>query len=247
MRRFSLEKYTPFAKAMHIDADCLLIGNNINKFWELFHELPFGVMANLQTTGKCYRDQIDVDAIREHEIAQGVYITNWGVFSFDNSGNNSVMARARDLLELQVSGRTKTALSYFSRAGEYSDEPFWGIALAQLEIKLPELDYGDLLQLTSPNTSEHIFDYERGYFSAKKGGISNATGQIFHFAAMNPLDHYLNGIKFYRESLNIPLPAIVCADGTELAPADWSQNVSTASQKMKRDGKSMFKFKSYAG
>lgn len=208
-RRFFLEKYTPYKRAMHIDADCLLIGSNIDRFWNMFAGMPFGVMAQYQTTGKCYRDQIDVDAIRAAGIADGVYVTNWGVFYYENTGQNPVLAKAREILDLQRSGDFKVKLSYFSRPGEYSDEPIWGIALAELGLKMPSHDYSGLLQLTSPNTSDHSFDFVGRRFKASKGGIRNAQGEIFHFAGMNPLEEYLRAVLFFRSKLGISAPQIV--------------------------------------
>ena len=242
VRRFLLEQYSPFKRCMHIDADCLLIGSNINKFWTMFRDKPFGVMAQFHKSGKCYRDTIDVDEIVSSGISDGVYVTNWGVFFYENSGNNPVMENARILYQSMLQQTLETDASYFSRPGEMSDEPLWGIGLAQTDIDIPTHDYSGLLQLTSPSTSNHKFDYENKCFYARKGGVPQATGEIYHFAAMNPLDEYLEGIKFYRWKLGIPLPALIDATSTQLDASMWSENISDVVHKLFNKGHPSFQF-----
>lgn len=229
VKRFDLEKYTPFQRAMHIDADCLLVGNDIDRFWAMFAGKPFGVFAQYQDSGKCYRDQIDIDAIRRAGIAKGVYVTNWGVFYYENSGFNPVLKKAKELLELERSEALDVRLSYFSRPQEYSDEPFWGIALSQLELDISPHDYGNLLQCTSPNTADWDFDYEKRKFEVTKGGLTNVRGEIFHFANLNPLQYYLRGINFYRTAKGIPLPTLIV--GSEaLSPDYWISRICLDSE-----------------
>lgn len=232
VRRFVLEQYSPFARCMHIDADCLLIGDNIDRFWKMFADRQFGVMANLKTSGKCYRDTLDIDEVVQAGLAPGVYITNWGVFYYENTGDNIVLKKGRDLLEMMLNDDEAFKASYFSRPGQLSDEPLWGIGLAQTDIDVPEHNYGALLQLTSPNTSNHQFDFAGRKFHARKGGIPAARGEIYHFAAMNPLDGYLDGTRFYREQLKVPLPGIVTNAGAALAPNDWTNDVQGAAAQM---------------
>lgn len=242
VRRFVLEQYSPFARCMHIDADCLLIGDNIDRFWNLFSDRPFGVMANLKTSGKCYRDTLDIDEVVQAGLAPGVYITNWGVFYYENTGNNIVLQKGRELLEMMLNDDEAFKTSYFSRPGQLSDEPLWGIGLAQTEIDVPEHNYGALLQLTSPNTSKHQFDFAGRKFHARKGGIPKATGEIYHFAAMNPLDGYLDGTRFYREQFEVPLPGIVTDAGVTLAPGDWAKDVQGAAAQMMDGTRPAFEF-----
>lgn len=242
VRRFVLEKYSPFARCMHIDADCLLIGDDIDRFWTMFADRPFGVMANLKTSGKCYRDTMDVDEVVKSGIAPGVYITNWGVFYYENTGDNIVLANGRKLLEMMLNDDESIKTSYFSRPGQLSDEPLWGIGLAQTDIDVPEHDYGALLQLTSPNTSNHHFNFAGRRFYARKGGIPKARGQIYHFAAMNPLDGYLDGTKFYREECAIPLPAIISDAGIKLDPQAWAGDTTAAAAQMMTETRPTFQF-----
>ena len=242
VRRFVLEQYSPFARCMHIDADCLLIGDNIDRFWNMFSNRPFGVMANLKTSGKCYRDTLDIDEVVQAGLAPGVYITNWGVFYYENTGSNIVLQKGRELLEMMLNDDEAFKTSYFSRPGQLSDEPLWGIGLAQTGIDVPEHNYGALLQLTSPNTSNHQFDFAGRKFHARKGGIPKATGEIYHFAAMNPLDGYLDGTRFYREQFQVPLPGIATKGGAVLAPSDWISDVQGAAAQMMDGTSPTFEF-----
>lgn len=242
VRRFVLEKYSPFGRCMHIDADCLLIGDNIDRFWSQFADRPFGVMANLKTSGKCYQDTLDIDEVVQAGVAPGVYVTNWGVFYYQNTGDNIVLQKGRDLLEMMLNDDDAFKASYFSRPGQLSDEPLWGIGLAQTDIHVPEHDYGALLQLTSPNTSEHKFDFAGRKFHARKGGIPKARGEIYHFAAMNPLDGYLDGTCFYREQFQVPLPSIIPNGGAVLAPEDWTADVPGAVVQMMDGTRPVFEF-----
>lgn len=226
VRRFVLDSYTPFDRALHVDADCFLIRRDIDRFWSAFGGQQFGVMAQLQTSGKCYRDQIDVDAIVRNGIAPGVYVANWGVFFYDATDKNPIMAAAQKLIEQHESGVTPVRLSYRSRPGQWSDEPFWGIALAQSGVYVMQPNYQDALQITSPNTSEHEFDYARNTFSVTKGGIRGATGQFYHFAALNPLEAYLKATVYYRRMADLPLPAIQTAKDGMISPDNWRHCIS---------------------
>ncbi|MFN3213084.1 MAG: hypothetical protein ACE37M_08265 [Henriciella sp.] len=240
VRRFVLEQYSPFDRCMHIDADCLLIGDDIDRFWNLFSDRPFGVMANLKTSGKCYRDTLDIDEVVQAGLAPGVYITNWGVFYYQNTGDNVVLKKGRELLEMMLNDDEAFKTSYFSRPGQLSDEPLWGIGLAQTDIDVPEHNYGALLQLTSPNTSDHKFDFPGRKFHARKGGIPKARGEIYHFAAMNPLDGYLDGTRFYREQLAIDLPDIVLGNGDIISSKEWPLSIQNTAQQAFVNGKPNF-------
>ncbi|MHA7898277.1 MAG: hypothetical protein ACX94B_00325 [Henriciella sp.] len=242
VRRFVLENYSPFERCMHVDADCLLIGDDIERFWTLFKDRPFGVMAQLHKSGKCYRDTLDVDEVVRAGIAPGVFVTNWGVFYYQNTGDNIVMRNGRNLLETMLEDEKSLRTSYFSRPGQLSDEPLWGIGLAQTDIPVSAHDYGALLQLTSPNTSEHHFDFAGRKFHAKKGGFPRATGEIYHFAFMHPLDGYLAGTKFYREEQSVPLPAILTESGDEILPEEWRIDIPSVVPRMLNKGRPSFQF-----
>ena len=242
IRRFMLDTYSPFNKCMHVDADCLLIGNNIEKFWTLFAGRPFGVMAQFQSTGKCYNGGIDVDEIVASGLSDGLYVTNWGVFYFEARSDNPVLAKGRELLEGHIAGNLPAPATYFSRPGQYSDEPLWGLALALTGEKMPAHNYSGLLQLTSPNTRNHRFDFAGRNFSVDKGGAINATGEFYHFAAMNPLSGYLAGTVFYREEMDIPLPALTSARDEVITPSVWKSSISDVVDRLTMDGKVEFKF-----
>ena len=153
-----------------------------------------------------------------------------------------VLKKGRDLLEMMLNDDEAIKTSYFSRPGQLSDEPLWGIGLAQTDVDVPEHNYGALLQLTSPNTTNHQFDFAGRKFHARKGGIPKAKGEIYHFAAMNPLDGYLDGTRFYREQFDIPLPNLVSDSGTVLTPEQWMRDVKGAAADMMTDTRPTFQF-----
>lgn len=208
-RRFILDEYSPFENSFHVDVDCLLIKPTISQFWSRFSGMPFGCMANMVMNGKVYSEQIDVASIINLNIANGVYQNNWGVFYFEKCNNqNPVMSRSRCLLEMELSGKLPINLSYYSRPGELSDEPFWGIAISQLGIELPKFEYMNMLQVTSPNTSSYNFTYAENNFTVLKSNILH-SGCFFHYCSLNPVYEYLIGIIHYRNALNIPLPSLL--------------------------------------
>jgi hypothetical protein len=221
--RFILDRISPFERCMHIDVDCLLIADGIDSFWSRFSGMPFGVLANKVTSGKLYRDQIDVDALREAGIADGIYTTNWGVFYYETTENNAVFQEVRSLLQWQMSGLAPLPLSYYSRPSQLSDEPFWAIALSRLGLTVPPLNSEKMLQVTSPLTTEHIFDFGGRSFSVKKAG-RHSSGVIYHFAAMHPLTSYLQGTHFYRNAAGVPLPSISLTGASEAASTQWTTN-----------------------
>jgi len=59
---------------------------------------------------------------------------------------------------------------------------------------------------------------------------------------MNPLDGYLEGIKFYRWKLGIPLPALIDATSTQLDASMWSENISDVVHKLFNKERPSFQF-----
>jgi len=242
VRRFVLERYSPYKRCMHIDADCMLIGGNINKFWDMFAGRPFGVMAQYQSAGSCYNNGINVDEIVESGLSDGIYVTNWGVFYYEASSDNPVLAKGRELLEGHIAGTMPAPTTYFSRPGQYSDEPLWGLSLALTGEEMPRHDYQGLLQCTSPNTRNHNFDFDGQKFTVDKGGTLGATGEIYHFAAMHPLDGYLHAIAHYRDKQAIALPALIAADSTMIKADNWRFNTAEVTPRLFKEAKPYFKF-----
>jgi hypothetical protein len=203
--------------------------------------MPFGVLANKVVSGKLYRDQIDVDALRKAGVADGIYTTNWGVFYYEAGEDNAVFQEVRSLLQMQLAGRTPVALSYYSRPGQLSDEPFWAIALSRLGLTVLPLNPDFGLQVTSPLTTDHKFDYESRLFSVKKAGRLS-TGQLYHFAAMHPLAAYLAGVSFYRNVARIPLPTLHSGSGSTYDMTTWSHDWNALSRVLAPAGSPAFRF-----
>ncbi len=219
-RRFVLDAYTPFRRSMHVDADCLLLSRSVDQAWAQFRGLPVGTVAHTVKEGIFFNNAIDVGALVNAGICDQFALTNWGVFYFEveEGLENCVMAEARQLLEAEAQGRSLHRYTYLSQPGQYSDEPIWGLALPRAGISALEPDYACLLQATSPNSSAHVFDFEAPRFSMTKGSRSGVSGYFFHFCGLRPLAEYLQGVRYFRRAMDVPMPVIT--EGTAMIHAD---------------------------
>lgn len=225
IRRFMLDSYTPFERSMHVDADCLLIGSDISRYWALFDGSPVGAMASLVKQGAHFNGAIDVGRLIDEGIAEEFYLGNWGVFYFEGGRANPVLEEGRSIFKRHLNGEFKAPVTYFSKPGQFSDEPIWGIALPRAGVKAVKPDYSNLLQGTSPNSQDHVFDFENKKFVMKKNGIPGVSGQFFHFCALSPLDPYLRGLIYFRRRMGVPLPDIKTSDGVIVSSATWENEV----------------------
>lgn len=221
-RRFVLDRYTPFSRSIHVDADCFLVSRKIDRMWERFRGLPVGTMAHVIDSGIHFNGGVDVGALVEAGVCTKFPMTNWGVFYFeaDEAAANPVMQEARALLEAHIAGNTPAAYTYFSQPGQYSDEPIWGLALARVGIEPLRPDYSELLQATSPNSSDHKIDYEEATISMRKGGLNDVSGHFFHFCGISPFQIYLEGVLHFRGKMGISPPVLTTREGRVLFPED---------------------------
>ena len=204
-RKFILDRESPYAHTIHVDADCLLVKKGMSSFWERFAGLPACFPSQKIVTGTHWNGSISVDSLIAKGLVDSVYLLNGGVFYYESSKSeaNQFFETVRSLY-LSFLDDPGTGLSYYARPGQVSDEPIFGAAISKHpECSIP-FDYRNLLQLTSPNTSLWKVDYINSTFSAKKGGLHDTTGQFIHFCEMTPLMHYLNGIIYYRNFFSLP-------------------------------------------
>jgi hypothetical protein len=220
-RRFVLDIFSPYVHSMHVDADCFLLSRNVDEIWGKLKGRDVGVMGYLVNSGVHHNGTVDVTALVSAGVCKNFVLTNWGVFYFHAEPGNKVMQEATRLLNLQINGELSHPVTYFSKPGQYSDEPLWGIAMANVGIDPLEFDYSNLLQATSPNSSEHVFDFLKPSMNLKKGGVNNVSGYFFHFCGIEPLDHYLKGVLFFREQVGIE-PPLIYVDSELIDTNSWS-------------------------
>jgi hypothetical protein len=155
-----------------------------------------------------------------------ITVFNAGVIYFERSAaSKAVFQHVRDI----YNGPHKDAVSYsYKHAGEYADEPFFGVALAILGIAPFEPPIAQRLQITTPNLIEAELDIDTGVLNlvkrAPNGKPQLWSGVLCHFCGLGPMDEYFPlADKLRREAGLAPMergqfqPVVLTATQTQHA------------------------------
>ena len=83
MKKIQLFPMSPYCRTMFVDADCLLVKRDINKYWDMVRPYPFAITGSRRTSGEW--KGADIAHLLEQESAPYLVQMNSGVFYFDNS------------------------------------------------------------------------------------------------------------------------------------------------------------------
>jgi len=195
MNKIRLFDLTPYDRTIYVDADCLLFSPRIEFFWRKYRGHPFAIEGHKQSKGPAFGCSLGVkDAGVLCELFQLPFITvfNAGVIYFERSdASKAVFDKVMEIYR----GPQREAVSYgYKHAGEYNDEPFFGVALAALNIAPFEPPLTQRLQVTTPNLVEAALDIDTGDLRLVKqpaGGKPQLwSGVLCHFCGLAPMDMY---------------------------------------------------------
>ncbi len=114
MNKLRLYDISPYKSTMFVDADCLLVKNDIENYWDMASTRAFSITGSKSTSGKW--KGIDIETILRQEDAPYLIRMNAGVFYFDKSeesrkffdGLNDFYLRRREHLNISLYHGVKT-------------------------------------------------------------------------------------------------------------------------------------------
>ncbi|MDX2145641.1 MAG: hypothetical protein SFV19_19975 [Rhodospirillaceae bacterium] len=210
MNKARLFEFTPYRRTMYVDSDCLLFNPRIEFFWQKFRGQPFAVEGHRQSTGPVFACSLGekdaAELCRRYNLAF-LSVFNAGVMYFEKTDS---AGRVFDrVLELYRSAERDTVSYRYKHEGEYADEPFFAVALAELGIAPHESALTHRLQVTTPNAIDGVFDLEVGDLRVVKcppGGTANVwSGALCHFCGLSPMNVYFDLADKLRQTAGLPL------------------------------------------
>ncbi len=199
-------EHTPYDETMFIDSDCLIARDDMDRHWGAASVSDFTMTGDKTTSGQWNRLDI-AEAIAELGIPYVVRM-NSGVFYFRKSEQaRAVFARMNELYATQ---RDKLSNTHQSRAGQYADEPFFGIAMGQFQLE-PVNDPGGTgsWMVTTWQARDCSIDPARGTSYLKKPrrylghprlltySWAKHTPSVFHFISLKPKADYDRACAFF--------------------------------------------------
>jgi hypothetical protein len=210
MNKARLLDLTPYDRTLYVDADCLLFSARIELFWHRYRGHPFVVEGMRQSQGPvfaCSLGEKDAATLcRDYDLPY-VIVFNAGVMYFERRDTaRAVFDKVKEL----HAGPDRDRISYsYKHAGEYADEPFFGVALASLGIAPFEPPLDDRLQVTTPNLVEAAMDLDVGDLRLVKqppGGQPQLwSGVMCHFCGLAPMHTYFDFADRLRREAGLPL------------------------------------------
>ena len=199
-------EHSPFEKSMYIDADCMMVLDDIGRHWRRCAGY-FSMTGDKKTAGRWYG--LDIAEICAKFGAPYVVEMNSGVFAFDKS---AAAARFFDHLHaLFADHREALSSIHQGRAGQYADEPLFGTAMGQFNLEPVDGPPGEGSWMVStwrarnclfdPARNISRIDKPRGYYwncpILPKGWVRHSP-TIAHFIGLRPERPYRRLAEFFR-------------------------------------------------
>ena len=218
MNKARLYDLTPYDRTMYVDTDCILFSNRVEFFWRKLSGQPFAVEGIRQTTGPVFACSLgvkDAGTICKRMNVPHVIVCNTGVMYFERS---AIAAQIFERVLGLYHSADRDHISYpFKHAGEYNDEPFFGVALPALNIAPLESTLTHRLQVTTPNMIDGSFDLDVGEVHILKQAPGQPaqlwSGVICHFCGLAPMQTYFDLADRLRREQNFPV-----MDRTQFSP-----------------------------
>jgi hypothetical protein len=197
MNKARLYQYTPYERTMYVDTDCILFSHRIEFFWRKLSGHPFALEGLRQTTGPVFACSLgvkDAGLICARMNVPHVIVCNTGVMYFERSELTAQIFKR--VLSLYRSA-DRDHISYpFKHQGEYNDEPFFGVALPELNVAPLDSPLMHRMQVTTPNMIDGLFDLDLGNVQVLKQipgqPAQSWSGAICHFCGLAPMDTYFD-------------------------------------------------------
>ena len=159
MHKLRLYDWTPFAQTMFIDADCLLVKAQIDTYWSACASRGFAAPGLPRSSGRWLGFNVE-ELCRRFECPYLV-VLNSGAFYFEKGKlGSSLFEEAR---RLYARRRDELRRYHRGQAGQYADEPFFGVAMGRLGLEpIAEDPQAGPWMLTTWRARGLDFDLEAG-------------------------------------------------------------------------------------
>ena len=208
MNKIRLDEVSPFAETMYVDADCLLVKDDIDRHLRKMETQYFSMTGDKRTSGRW--NSLDIDDVRKQFSFPHVIQMNSGVFYFRKGKETS---RFFDRLRaLYRDHRDVLSNIHQGRTGQYADEPFFGVAMAEFGLDpLAGTPGSGSLMVTTWRARNCAFHPAQGLSRIDKPasywfGIPylprswvRHSPTIAHFIALKPRQLYERTSQYFRE------------------------------------------------
>ena len=212
--KLRLATHAPFARTMVIDADCIVARRDMDRHWTKLSGAAVGWSGDKSTKGRWYG--FDVAEVCHRLGVPYLVEGNTGVLLFDRqAGAETVEATALGYIRERAD--VFGLAPHQGRAGQLSDEPFWGAAMGAHGVEPVTYAPGeDTIMATSWRARRHEADLVRGETLVEKatgyriGGKLWARGwvahhpSVLHFIGLKPRRMYQRLSAEVREAAGAP-------------------------------------------
>ncbi len=177
---------SPYEQTLFIDADSLLIGQDIEKFWSMLQSYDFTVVGDKAYQGHWGGD-LDIGEIRKHLGIPYVVRMNSGVIYFKRGAVTSHIAE--EIKAIFDGAKDLISSEHRANVGEFADEPIIGAAMGRLGLEpLPAITETGTLMVMPLNAKVCELNVATGQTVVEKGRHIMHP-QILHFSG-NPFPRY---------------------------------------------------------
>jgi hypothetical protein len=221
--KIRLYEASPFQRSMYVDADCLLVKRNIDAIWTAARGMYFTMTGDKRTSGQWNRLNI-AEACTLFRVPYVVQM-NSGVFYWERSdATRSFFARVNELFDHH---RNEVSNLHQGRAGQFADEPLFGLAMGEHAITPLSTPAGTgSWMVTTWRARRCRFDVLSGESYLEKASGFRLLGRLFpsrwtqhspiiaHFIALKPRNLYRLQCEALRnwaareaaDLVSVPLP-----------------------------------------
>lgn len=207
--KFKLFELSPFDQTMFVDADCLLVKRDIDRYWDIGAQSFFTIPGNCRRTGTWKAKHI-TDLMRQEGVGHVVEV-NAGVFTFDKSQHGRDFFAGLNAFYLE----RKEALSVNTHSGtrKYSDEMYLSIYMAKTGVSPWDRNhslrdswmvttYRSLVLHVDPKRGEALILKPTGYLfdiPFLPTGLTRISPTFAHFVGLKPAGVYARLSAAFRE------------------------------------------------
>lgn len=199
MNKIRLNAVTPYERTMYVDADCLLVKNDIGRYWQRLAGTPFTMTGTKRSAGRW--NNLDFAGTCAFFGIPYVVQMNSGVFYFEKGRDSDRFFET--LHALYRDHRDSLSNIHQGRAGQYADEPLFGTAMGMFGIEpFSGFDDGGSWMITTwrarrcafrPEANLSRIDKPTGYWFdlplVAKGWVRHSP-TIAHFIGLKPRPLY---------------------------------------------------------
>lgn len=212
LNKLRLHELSPFNETMFVDADCILVKNDMDRHWEKFRGGGFNIAGSKVIAGNWYG--FDIKTVIETIGIPYMVKMNSGVFYFNRSAEADAFFEATHML---VSAHKDLLGTLHRNNLQLADEPFIGAALGVLGID--PINYTAIegsIMITTVNSSQAKFDPIEHISHITKYDDFRLFGRFFpkkkvhhspsfaHFVKLKPNSVYLACVRALRYRFNVP-------------------------------------------